>query len=142
MRRERGNLGARGRSTSFVGREQELARLLDLLGENRLVTLTGPGGVGKTRLSVEAARRFGVERTDTVWLVELAGLSEGSLAALAVLDTLGLSERPRLDADGPVLGRSAAGASRAGVMSGTTRERSRRRPSASIAPGFSAPDLP
>jgi predicted ATPase/DNA-binding SARP family transcriptional activator len=125
-RRGGGNLGARGPLTSFVGREQELVRLLDLLGRSRLVTLTGPGGVGKTRLGVEAARRLaldgaaagaagnGADRTspavDSVWLVELAGLTDGRLVALAVLDTLGLSERPRVAADGTMRVRSAAGA--------------------------------
>src|SRR6266540_2544463 len=97
-RRGRSNL--RGPLTSFVGREEELARILELLGRHRLLTLTGPGGVGKTRLAVEAARRLGHgldggrqadgDAPDTVWLVELAGLVDGRLVALSVLGTLGL----------------------------------------------------
>src|SRR6266571_7731905 len=110
----RGNL--RGPLTSFVGREEELARILELLGRHRLVTLTGPGGVGKTRLAAEAARHLGGQADgdgdapDAVWLVELAGLADGRLVALAVLGTLGLAERPRLDADGPHLALGAADA--------------------------------
>jgi len=119
LRRGGGNLRVRGPLTSFVGREQELARLLELLGQHRLVTLTGPGGVGKTRLGVEAARCFTLDGTsggaDSVWLVELAGLTDGRLVALTVLDTLRLGERPRLDADGPQLRPGAPGATSAGV---------------------------
>jgi predicted ATPase/DNA-binding SARP family transcriptional activator len=102
-RHGRGNL--RGPLTSFVGREEELARIRELLGRHRLVTLTGPGGVGKTRLAVEAARRLILDghsdAPDAVWLVELAGLADGRVIALVVLGTLGLGERPRLDSDGP-----------------------------------------
>jgi predicted ATPase/DNA-binding SARP family transcriptional activator len=102
-RRGRGNLP--GPLTSFVGREEELAQILKLLGQQRLLTLTGPGGVGKTRLAVEAGRRRILagdsDAPDAVWLVELAGLTDERLIALAVLATLGLGERPRLDRDGP-----------------------------------------
>src|SRR6266545_5420114 len=65
--------------TSFVGREAELGEVLELLGRNRMVTLTGPGGVGKTRLALEAARRLGdgADRAapdqlapDGAWVVE------------------------------------------------------------------------
>jgi hypothetical protein len=116
----RGNL--RGPLTSFVGREEELARTLELLGRHRLVTLTGPGGVGKTRLAVEAARRLGGgrdgggqadgdgEAPEAAWLVELAGLADGRLVALTVLGTLGLAERPRLGADEPHLALGATDA--------------------------------
>ena len=68
--RRRGNLPAP--STSFVGREQELTQVLELLGEHRLVTLTGPPGVGKTRLALEAARVLETEIRDGVWVVDLA----------------------------------------------------------------------
>jgi predicted ATPase/DNA-binding SARP family transcriptional activator len=99
VRHERGNLPAP--LTSFVGREEELRRVLELLGRQRLVTLTGPGGVGKTRLAVEAARRLAGDgrSADGTWLVELAGLRDDRLLPLVVLDVLGVAEeRPRLDA--------------------------------------------
>ena len=62
--------------TSFVGREQDLAELGKLLGEARLVTLTGPGGTGKTRLAVEFAAGVRGAVRDGVWLAELAGLAD------------------------------------------------------------------
>ncbi|MEK8109102.1 AAA family ATPase [Micromonospora sp. M12] len=74
--------------TTFVGREDELKRVGDLLGERRLVTLTGPGGAGKTRLAIEAASRLDGE----VRFVELAGLADGSDVPQAVLSALGLRD--------------------------------------------------
>ncbi|GAA0599273.1 BTAD domain-containing putative transcriptional regulator [Kutzneria viridogrisea] len=73
--------------TSFVGREQDLARVGALLAEHRLVTLTGPGGTGKTRLAVEAA--CGQEQ---VCFVELAALYEGADIPQALLTALGVRE--------------------------------------------------
>jgi predicted ATPase len=69
-RRRRGNLPAP--STSFVGRENELAQVGALLHEHRLVTLTGPPGVGKSRLAVETARSLEREFADGIWLVDFA----------------------------------------------------------------------
>ncbi|HUO71182.1 MAG TPA: BTAD domain-containing putative transcriptional regulator [Solirubrobacteraceae bacterium] len=66
----RGNLPAP--STSFVGREHELAEIVDLLREHRLVTLTGPPGVGKSRLALEVVRSLDGEIRDGGWLVDLA----------------------------------------------------------------------
>ncbi|GAB3951674.1 BTAD domain-containing putative transcriptional regulator [Micromonospora vulcania] len=74
--------------TTFVGREEELKRVGELLGERRLVTLTGPGGAGKTRLAIEAAGRLDGE----VRFVELAGLAHGSDVPQAVLSALGLRD--------------------------------------------------
>ncbi|MFD6568648.1 BTAD domain-containing putative transcriptional regulator [Micromonospora profundi] len=74
--------------TTFVGREEELKRVGDLLGERRLVTITGPGGAGKTRLAIEAAGRAGGE----IRFVELAGLTDGSDVPQAVLSALGLRD--------------------------------------------------
>jgi len=74
--------------TSFVGREQELDRIDAQLSRGRLVTLIGPGGAGKTRLAVEAARRHPHDAT----FVELAGLSGGDEVPQAVLGALGLRE--------------------------------------------------
>ncbi len=83
--------------TSFVGRDCEVAGLLKLLATERLVTLTGPGGVGKTRLAAEAAGRLtggdyaGPDRS--AWFVELAPVTEPSEVPHAVLDAVGLRER-------------------------------------------------
>ncbi|MZD08957.1 tetratricopeptide repeat protein [Streptomyces sp. SID5785] len=79
--------GVPAQLTRFVGRSQELARIDALLAGARLVTLTGPGGVGKTRLAVEAAR----SRPDVCY-VELAPVSEGALVPYAVLTALGVRE--------------------------------------------------
>jgi predicted ATPase len=70
VRRRRGNLPAP--STSFLGREDELAHVSGLLREHRLVTLTGPPGVGKSRLAVETARSLEREFPDGTWLVDFA----------------------------------------------------------------------
>ena len=71
--RRRGNLPIP--TTSFVDRERELAEVVDLLREHRLVTLMGPPGVGKSRLALEAVRAFESEIRDGGWLVELARAS-------------------------------------------------------------------
>jgi predicted ATPase/DNA-binding SARP family transcriptional activator len=90
--RERHNLPAQ--LTSFIGRERELADLEQLLSEHRLVTLTGMGGAGKTRLALEAAAcGVGVWR-DGVWLVDLMPVSNPALLATEVARPLGLAERP------------------------------------------------
>jgi predicted ATPase len=79
--------------TSLVGREREMAEANRLLGTDRLLTLVGPGGSGKTRLALAAAdvaRNFG----DGVWLVELAPLSDPDLVPQAVASVLGVRETP------------------------------------------------
>src|SRR5262245_57160614 len=80
--------------TSFIGREKEIAEVKQLLGATRLVTLTGSGGVGKTRLALEVAAQVAPEYPDGAWLVELASLSEPSLVPQAVATTLGVREEP------------------------------------------------
>ena len=81
--------------TSFIGREREIADLKELLvGEARLVTLTGPGGSGKTRLALSVASGLAGEYEDGVWLVELAPLSDPDLMPQAVANALGVREAP------------------------------------------------
>ena len=65
--------------TSFVGRENEVAEVAALLGEYRLVTVTGPGGMGKTRLAAEAARQVSGQFADGAWLVSLAAVQDPAL---------------------------------------------------------------
>ncbi|MFG1920787.1 BTAD domain-containing putative transcriptional regulator [Cryptosporangium sp. NPDC048952] len=87
--------------TSFVGREPELARIAELLGNHRLVTLTGPGGAGKTRLAIEAAYRHSSES----YLIELAAVTTGAEIEQVVLDALGLRDsglRPVVPAAHPL----------------------------------------
>jgi predicted ATPase/DNA-binding SARP family transcriptional activator len=82
--------------TSFVGREEDVARVLKALAAARLVTLTGPGGVGKTRLATETSGR-----TEAVaWFVPLAPVTDPAEVAYAVLETFGIRE--------PVIARRAA----------------------------------
>src|SRR5207302_1306752 len=79
--------------TSFVGREQEIAQLEQLVTANRLVTLTGAGGAGKTRLAIEVASRL-TPFPDGVWLVEFAALSDPRLVPQAVAKALEVKEQP------------------------------------------------
>ncbi|MFI6035222.1 ATP-binding protein [Streptomyces sp. NPDC051315] len=88
-------------TTSFVDRRSELAEGRELLARARLVTLTGPGGVGKTRLAGRIAARVARAFPDGVRFVHLSGLNDPALVPLAVADALGLrdySDRPALDA--------------------------------------------
>ncbi|MEV6333065.1 BTAD domain-containing putative transcriptional regulator, partial [Streptomyces sp. NPDC051909] len=87
-----GNL--RARLTSFVGREDDISALQDALAADRLVTLLGPGGAGKTRLSQEAAERAaaGGAWPDGVWLAELAPVTDPEAVTEAVLGALGARE--------------------------------------------------
>jgi predicted ATPase/DNA-binding CsgD family transcriptional regulator len=80
--------------SSFVGREEELTEVKRLLENNRLLTLTGSGGCGKTRLASAAASEVVERFEDGVWMVELASLAESSLVPQAVAFTLGVRERP------------------------------------------------
>ncbi|MDF3297248.1 BTAD domain-containing putative transcriptional regulator [Streptomyces tropicalis] len=107
-----GNLPAR--LTSFVGREQELAAVGADLAHARLVTLLGPGGAGKTRLSQEAAEAVRADFRDGVWLAELAPVDDPDAVPQAVLTAIGAREtvlhgagvetlRAVTDADDPVV---------------------------------------
>jgi len=78
--------------TSFVGRQRELAEAGKLLRDNRLLTLVGPGGIGKTRLSLQIAADSMEDYPEGVWLVELAPLSDPRLVPQAVASALGVKE--------------------------------------------------
>jgi predicted ATPase/DNA-binding XRE family transcriptional regulator len=80
--------------TSFIGRAAELAEVRRLLGTTRLLTLTGAGGVGKTRLALAAAQTVRADYPDGVWLVELAALTDPALVTPAVAAALGVREQP------------------------------------------------
>ncbi|MEV7234725.1 BTAD domain-containing putative transcriptional regulator [Streptomyces sp. NPDC051020] len=89
-RHAHGNL--RARLTSFVGREDDIDAIRDDLAQARLVTLLGPGGAGKTRLSQEAAESVAPAWPDGVWLAELAPVDDPETVPEAVLTALGARE--------------------------------------------------
>ncbi|MDT4914391.1 MAG: hypothetical protein QOC66_3519 [Pseudonocardiales bacterium] len=93
--------------TSFVGRDDEVARIGKSLEQNRLVTLVGPGGAGKTRLAAEAAARVVDTTADGIWMVELAQVTSGADVPQAVLGSLGLRETHLLDRRGKLSARDA-----------------------------------
>ena len=80
--------------TSFVGREREMAEVEGLLAESRLLTLTGPGGSGKTRLALAVSFGLAERFEDGVWWVELAPLSDPALVPQAVAQALMIREEP------------------------------------------------
>jgi predicted ATPase/DNA-binding CsgD family transcriptional regulator len=89
--RRLGNLPAA--ATSFIGRRNELAEVRGKLSEARLVTLVGPGGVGKTRLAVKLGTDLGRGFRDGAWLVELADVAEAGLVSNAVMLALDLHDQ-------------------------------------------------
>jgi len=101
----RGELGERAESrrtnlraelTSFVGRDHDVAVVAGLISDRRLVTLTGPGGSGKTRLAAETARTLLGDLPDGAWLVELAPVRPGDELAQVALAAMGLRDQPLL----------------------------------------------
>jgi class 3 adenylate cyclase len=87
-----GNL--RPQTTSFIGRESEVIEIEAAVRAHRLVTLTGMGGVGKTRLGLEIAVRLASEFPDGVWLFELAAVSDPAAVPDAVAAVLGITQQP------------------------------------------------
>ena len=100
-----GNLPAE--LTSFVGRRGEVAEVRRLLAGSRLVTLTGAGGVGKTRLALRAAAGLARAFPGGVWLVRLDQLREEALVAQAVAGALGLQDRAGFSPEGALAGHLA-----------------------------------
>lgn len=80
-------------STSFVGRRRLLADVKAAFGSNRLLTLVGPGGVGKTRLALRAGADLQRSVRDGVWFIDLAGLEDPHLVAKAVITSLGVADQ-------------------------------------------------
>ena len=87
-----GNL--RPAASSFIGREAELAEVEEALKAHRLVTLTGVGGVGKTRLATEVAARLADEFPDGAWFFELAAVTDPAAVPDAVAAVLGITQQP------------------------------------------------
>jgi predicted ATPase len=84
--------------STFIGREAELGETGDMLRDARLLTITGVGGVGKTRLALEVARAHLARAPDGVWFVDLAPLADPMLLAGEVAAALGIAERPGVTA--------------------------------------------
>ncbi|MFF2039149.1 BTAD domain-containing putative transcriptional regulator [Kitasatospora sp. NPDC058170] len=84
--------------TSFIGRDDDLARIDTLLAAGRLVTVLGPGGAGKTRLAVEAARRHRDAYRDGAWLIDLASVTDPGKVGGALLAATGLRGSALFDA--------------------------------------------
>jgi predicted ATPase/class 3 adenylate cyclase len=79
--------------TPFIPRDEEVVEVIRLLGSNRLVTLTGPGGTGKTRLGIEVATRSLVDFRDGVFVVLLASVTDPDLVASSIAEALGVREQ-------------------------------------------------
>ncbi len=79
--------------TSFIGRSHEIQRIQQLLEQNRLITLVGVGGCGKTRLAIEIARELVEQFRDGVWWIDLAPLTEAALVPVAVAKVLGIRDQ-------------------------------------------------
>src|SRR5215510_12517719 len=79
--------------TRFVGRRRELAEVRQLLAQSRLVTLTGMGGVGKTRLAVEAAGQLRHAFPDGTWMADLSAVEDESQVPQVVVNALGIVDR-------------------------------------------------
>jgi len=90
--------------TSFIGRDHELKDLIDLLRAHSLITLTGPGGCGKTRLAIEAASASLTLRPDGIWFVDLAPVSDPDLVLATAAASMNLTETHRTDLDGATIG--------------------------------------
>jgi predicted ATPase/DNA-binding XRE family transcriptional regulator len=82
--------------TTFIGRKKEQVDVIKLITKHRLVTLTGPGGVGKTRLSIKVGEQVMGNYADGVWLVELASLSDPTLIAQTLASLFGLTKQSRI----------------------------------------------
>jgi len=95
-------------ATSFVGRGQELWACAELLEKTRLLTLTGPGGIGKTRLALKVADRRRHAHPDGVWFVDLATVQDPDRIVAAVAATLRVREEPGSDLLGVLRGRLGA----------------------------------
>ncbi|MGH3967471.1 MAG: ATP-binding protein, partial [Mycobacterium sp.] len=80
--------------TSFVGRQAELTQVRALLAENRLVTVTGAGGVGKTRLAVQIAGQLAGEFADGIWYVDLAPITDPTVVPITMARAFGLPDQP------------------------------------------------
>lgn len=80
--------------TSFIGREKEISEVKDLLRRNRLLTLTGVGGAGKTRLALETARELLEDHADGVWMVGLASITDPDLVSQTAASVFGVREQP------------------------------------------------
>ncbi len=83
--------------SSFVGREDELGVLERLIGDHRLVTVTGPGGAGKTRLAIEVAGRIAGAFPDGVWFIDLAQVDAAGDVGRAVASSLGVTDPSEVD---------------------------------------------
>jgi predicted ATPase len=79
--------------TSFIGRERELAEVKRLLTTTRLLTLVGAGGIGKTRLACQAAEDHPATPAESIWMADLAAISDPALLPITVASALGLREQ-------------------------------------------------